>query len=399
MVNITTIPDGDTNWGSKARGNFAALSAAIDSVAANTGASTNPTAPAALVAAGVRGYYNSQTKVFNTKTSNTHVSRSKLMRAQAGVFAERPVIALVGDSTTGQYATGAYSADYLSKLLELAGVPVAGEMVSPNRGNNSLQLDERITVTGNWVALNQTTWLDSGQADAVSIVKFTSRRPGTIASLEYMANVPCQWRVDGGAWQSLSAVGLVPTTVSMTGLADALHTVEFSNLAPTGPANAVYVNYMGVYRANGVLVVNNGINGSASSDLRATNPWQILPSTRRLNPIMLSLNYGINDQNGGATVADSIGHMVWTFGQFSDATRVLEISNPVEGQDHTLWDQAKYRAAADNDYVLIDMNELFGDFATARADGLYVTGDGTHPNLAGYVLKAKARLAAMGLPS
>lgn len=346
--------------------------------------------PAAAATTTVVGNYDAARTTFNRTIANTQRTRFGLAKATAGVGLT--IIALCGDSTSSQYST-TYSKDFLAEALEKAGVPIAGEIVMANKGGPDVRVDDRITLTGTWTALGGSDFLE---ADAVgNRFSFTSKRPGTIIQFKYMSNTPARWRIDGGAWADLSQVGTVPTTAQVANQANTVHTIDIE----TTGAGPFWMGSIGVFQPSGVIILNAAAESTSCADWVVANPWSYTPFVQTFAPAAVFLNLGINDQHSSddATVfKTNFGNVVSKYTAASDV--FIETSNPTGFSEYLNFDTVKYQLATERGLPLVDIHQRFGSYAAANAAGLYVAGDNTHPNLGGYFLKGRARLAAL-MPS
>ncbi|MBF4574671.1 SGNH/GDSL hydrolase family protein [Frondihabitans sp. VKM Ac-2883] len=376
-------------WKDDAVGNTPITAAKLTKIEAGIAAAVRQERPAALDASGATtGGYDPIRMLFNRKTTNTFRATAGLAKAAAGL--QQVIIVLAGDSTTSQYNSGSMSRDFLASALAGAGVSVAGEIVMANKGGVNVHTDERISLTGAWVTLGQSPYLESDASG--NRITFTSTRPGTSAQLKYMANGAARWRVDGGAWMDLAAVGTNPTFAQVDNLPDAVHTVDFEST--TG--NPTWIGHIGVFRNTGVIVVNTAAEGVSCSDWQARSPWNHGPVSSQLNPIAVFMNLGINDQHGNVTPASFKANLEDVLSQFTPATDIfIETSNPTEYSDYADYDAAKFQLAVARDCTVVDVARRFISYSAASNAGFFAANDNTHMNLSGYFVKGQARLAAL----
>lgn len=342
--------------------------------------------PAPARAASIVGDYDAQRTLFNLAADNTQRTRFGVAKATAG--AGLSIIALCGDSTTSQYSTK-YSKDFLAEALEKNGVPVAGEIVMANKGGPDVRVDDRVTLTGVWTPLGGSDFLES---DAVgNRFTYTSKRPGTVIQFKYMSNTPARWRIDGGTWADLTQVGTTPTTAQVADQADSVHTIDIE----TTGAGPFWMGSIGVFRTSGIIVLNAAAESTSCADWVLGNPWSYSPFVQSFSPAAVFMNLGINDQHGSDDAAIFKTNLGNVFAKHASSDVFIETSNPTGWSEYANFDTVKYQLASERGLPLVDVHQRFGTYSASSAAGLFLSGDNTHPNLAGYFLKAQARLAAL----
>ncbi|WP_323008922.1 SGNH/GDSL hydrolase family protein [Paracoccus sp. (in: a-proteobacteria)] len=198
-----------------------------------------------------------------------------------------------------------------------------------------------------------------------------------------------RWRVDGGAWTSVTAdTSETLDVITISGLSDAAHTLEIDT---TG--NAGVVDFVGIYGtrsdAAGVEILKMGNSGTTAFRMQAYNSFVTAPLAE-LQPDMALVILGTNDYR--STVSPPSVYIAGLQG-LVDAARaavpdmgfifvVPPQSNP-DGQQVPLSDyrDALFGWADAEGHEVISWLDRWPDFATANDRGLWR--DNLHPSSLG----------------
>ena len=342
----------------------------------------------------------------------------KWRKARSGVIsgARRAKVACVGDSNTTGYgsvaggAANCVASSYPRRLADrLAAGGVAARWDSAwgmhNESAANLAIfDTRLVIGAGWAQfsawslgghtlLNNTTtnaysFTPTGQVDTFDVWVLRNTGLGTMTI-----------DIDGGATtgiNSAAAPDIFKTTITA---ALGTHTLNVRRV--TGDCFVVGIDAYNS-AALDVAVYNTGWDSGTSDNVAyAALGYSPLPALGLVAPDLTILMIGINDWNAAISVATFTTNVqaVITKGQLTGDVILMA---PIETSGATsAATQATYRSAmrdlaAANGCVFIDMQERFGTYAVANANGFMA--DGSHPMGITYTdmacLVAKVLLAA-----
>lgn len=322
--------------------------------------------------------------------------QAQVAKIHNGSTTAQAVLALFGDSWVGgRHRIAQPLRQMLTDRLGDAGPGYCGI------GNNHGGAD-----TGAVTLVRSGAWTDSDQqptSRGVDIAHAQSDEVGaavTINALTPTTSAIIHWwrqtgggayryRVDGGAWQSVSTSGTAGyQTTTIAGLTDAPHTVEIE-VESAGTAGVILMG-VDLRRAGAGVRVhklgNGGLTGGQATAVGAAG-WQI--GLAALEPTSVGILLGTNDMSQRVpltTFAEQITTLierVRAARPMADVFLIAPADNNLEGRPNTMeeFTQTLLEVAQNEGAGYVDLLRPFGSFADADARGLYQ--DGVHPNADG----------------
>lgn len=345
--------------------------------------------------------YNPETGVYNRQASSLRRIRAMLGKVNAGTGYAR--ISLNSDST----GVAAYGGDggknspiaKVRTMLAAAGYPSGGTGLVPCF-NNYAAAEPRITLYSGVVSLHPFSNMvtNSTTANGPQFDTTSTGETGTIIDVFYDdASAPFDVNIDSGAKVRVTPGGTASIKVyTVTGLADTTHQAIAWRVSGV-------MNILGfqLRKATGVQVYNASISGAktdsaASTDYRHVGRSALDRTTgwgSDLGLVMLETN----DAGNAVPVATYKANLqaVITLGKNNGTDMVLVTGFPLNGTDVTPYTAALYELADSNDVPLIDLQTLWGSWATANGYGLFT--DNAHPNASGYAVGGRDLFRGLGL--
>lgn len=330
------------------------------------------------------GMWDSTTSIYNGGASTTFALRAKLAAGRAGSACR---ILWIGDSVTaGQGATPG-STDPVTALRKrwgLAGLTV-GQLAWMTTGTT---LDSRLTV--GWDTVGDVSFPYAQKSTAGSTVVFTGTTAGTVLEiLTTGSSARFTYRVDSGSTIAIPAASdpLAMQLVTVTGLADIVHTVTITSVAGSNFLAAV-----GIRAATGYSMLNAGVSGGDASDWDVSDWYAGQPAALGFDPDVVVIEVGINDLAGGATASTTAGHVqnLITRAVASGASVLLVASHAVTSAaisdaNWSAYLSACYDLADTNAIPLLDLTDRIGRYARW---GTVIGFDTYHFTATGYALKS-----------
>ena len=344
------------------------------------------------------------TKRFDPVRGTYNESPSSLRRARAALAnhsASAFKVVAVGDSTVfGANANGAQSADswpsQLSKLLS------AQEGKQASTGvvyflNYTYSADPRLELNGVWALANVGPFNNAGKQSntAGSEIVFTPVIPVDSFTIYYAKATDTgsfSYKVDSGS----------PTTVNSTAGANGYGTV----VIPAGAAgthsltitalDANYTRIIGVEGTNGTVgasVTRAGLGGAMASSFTvgaSLGNGGSIGTFDAITPNLVVLAFGVNEYLQQIPLATYKTNMQAVIDRAKTAGADVVLLTGVPNNDtskaisQTQYKQSLYELADTNDLAVIDVDYLWGSYATSNAAPLAMYGDVTHPNTKGY---------------
>ena len=377
--------DESTGWGDEVR---AAITVA-------NGVKGRQSLDAGLAAAaGPRtGQYEPAIALYGRTPANWRRARAALGRAAAGLGGCR--IAYVGDSlSAGPVAGQLDPATVLAPRLAAAGYRV-GEIIYVRNS------DAR---PAQWTAL--TGWADTSGGDrsvpylvgtsTAAVATYASSVAGTIVDIVTLGTTAAlSYSIDGGDPVTITPSGQAQLqTITVTGLADTVHTVTVTAAA----SGTSYLLAAGVRSAAAVTLVNAGQYGARCSDWSpAAGATRSMGAVLALAPDLTIVELITNDSLVGTAVATYRAQLQAIVDAAKAVGGVLLCTSP-QPSAATSWSSyvaAGYDVADTAGVPLLDLAAAFGSFAEWSASGLSL--DTTHINEAGVAVKVAELVDALGL--
>ena len=346
-----------------------------------------PVATALGVYDRVRGVYNLKPK---------HLRRTRAMLARAKTGTATCTIAAIGDSTVG--GVGAVPGvtswpEQLGGLLVLGGYPSAGS--GAVMAYKSSAKDVRLTIGAGWGALSAASNLLTNSTTSNPLL-YTFTNTGTVVKVYYWNNLsgPFSVSIDGGSAVTVTPVGGASMgTYTVSGLTAAPHTVSIVRVS--GNSQVLGAELTGT--TGGVRILNTGIGGRVTASTIGTfNVENIVSLSTGFNSDLVLYMMETNDtpslpvETYRTNVALAIERQ-----KTNGSDVVIVTAVPSLAKDFTPYTAALYSIADEKDVPLIDIQNLWGDYATQNALGMM--DDGLHPKPEGYQAVASLIMRALDL--
>ena len=349
---------------------------------------------AAGAAAGPRpGLYEPGLGLYGRTPANWRRARAALGRAAAGLGGCR--IAYVGDSlSAGPVAGQLDPATVLAPRLAAAGYRV-GEIIYVRNS------DAR---PAQWTAL--TGWADTSGGDrsvpylvgtsTAAVATYASSVAGTIVDIVTLGTTAAlSYSIDGGDPVTITPSGQAQLqTITVTGLADTVHTVTVTAAA----SGTSYLLAAGVRSAAAVTLVNAGQYGARCSDWSpAAGATRSMGAVLALAPDLTVVELVTNDSLAATAVATYRAQLQGIVDAAKTVGGVLLCTSP-QPSAATAWGSyvgAVYDVADAAGVPLLDHAAGFGSFAEWSAAGLAL--DSTHLNEGGVAVKVGQLVDALGV--
>lgn len=352
------------------------------------------------------GVYERGHCIYNLKPGHLRRTRSALAKAWVGSgFCN---IGFIGDSTTAGYGAVPGVSDWpalFAAMMAERGYPLSGSGIIPANRNIASPADVQVTPGAGWAqwVAGSTILANSTTANPLTFVSLVA---GTKVIVHYSNQTgPFTVSIDGAAAVASSAFSTPPTgnpnygSYEVPGLSDTTHTVVITRTSGTVLIEGFEVQ-SGAY---GIRTYNAGLASLKIEDFAAA-PYYTSTNAMiypRFLADLVLFSVEINDANGpGITPPATYGTtfeqaLTNVRAQAPDPDVVLLAANPCNGVDFDDYTQKLYDLADTHDVPLLDVQDRWGTFATANAQGLM--SDNLHPTATGYAELATAVIRALRL--
>lgn len=347
------------------------------------------------------GRYFPEIGAYNWKTSNTKKFRAGIGRARSGGLC---VMSAITDSEGAGWGASTWQQSWpmlVRNALLARGVTAAGEgYVTVSAGDN----DTRTSVSGSWASGNNGVrpWTATG-----ATLTHNADLPGTVVKVFYKnTSGTFTVKIDGGAAVTVTPDGTSTLgTYTVSGLSDSKHTIVITTTSAAGALTGIAVE-----RSTGLRINQLAAPGSRASSWTPTGPFDYLYNIANVahggvSPDIAFIGLGVNDWSIGKTPVATYKQQMTDLrnsGLLASADVVLvAMAQPTQNNSTVAeWEayvSGMYDLADALDVPLIDAYAaVFGTDVQARALGV-TSGDGVHPNAAGYAAVASLILAAPGM--
>jgi lysophospholipase L1-like esterase len=334
---------------------------------------------------------------YNESSSSLRRARVALASHNASLFK----IVAAGDSTVlGANANGPQSTDswpsQLSKLL------AAQEAKQASTGvvyflNYAIGVDPRIELNGVWALANVGPFNNAGKQSNTSgsEIVFTPTIPVDSFTIYYVKATDTgsfSYKVDAGSATTINSTAASTTysTVVVPAGAAGTHSLTITSL------DANYTRIIGVEGTNGTtgtVVTRAGLGGAMASSFTVGSSIGLAGSIGTfdaLTPNLVILGFGVNEYLQQIPIATYKTNMQTIIDRAKTAGADVVMLTGVPNNDtskaisQVQYRQAQYDLADTNDLAVIDIDYLWGSYATSNASPLALYGDVTHPNTKGY---------------
>lgn len=340
------------------------------------------------------GNYDPLRHLYLPSTSAAQRVDAKLAAARAGTGTMH-VLACGDSEAAGQNATGGVPNSWpllLRGWISDGGFPVGGSgLAYPGPTNNTG--DPRWTLDPSWTIPGQ---LFAAASVSGKVATFVSDEPGTSVDIWFFGNGArgATYTIDGGSPATYTPSGAsVAEKVTVTGLADAVHTVAITSGSAAG---SVYLIGVNCYRTSGIQVHNAGISGSSTttwlSGSSSFSGWYGL--SHLYTPDLVVMSFGVNEAlNEGLSVSTYKSQFETLAAKYQalGANIMMLVEPQPQGVPLATWQgfaAAQYEISETLGARMVDILDRWGDYTTASANGLM--SDTIHPNATGYSDEAYA---------